>query len=89
MIKRGDLVMVVRPSPRCGNTVSIGLVFRATDVRHGRMHCLHCRAPQEVVFVEKDGVFGLDASRLKKIDPLATGDTIPTRKEVKNEMETD
>lgn len=43
MIKKGDLVMVVKPSPCCGNTSAIGRVFRVLEERiSGKGMCIHC-----------------------------------------------
>lgn len=89
MIKKGDLVMVVKPSPCCDRPEKMGLVFEARGIHDCIIECLLCGEEREGVGVELENDKGFPIERLMKIDPPATGDTIPTRKEVKNEMETD
>lgn len=85
--KPGDLVMVVKPRACCGESgTSLGKVFsvlRAIEEFAG-VRCNTCGA-----FIEEpSGYFILSSgsashfSRLKKIDPPAEGDSLPTRKDI-------
>lgn len=82
-IKKGDLVMQVKPTPCCGNADNIGDVFVVTwiGVAIGRCHSCGDRTPENAAStVEDDSAVPL--SMLKKIDPPATGeyDRVPVRK---------
>ena len=79
--------MVVRPSTCCGNSQRIGTVFTALAV--GGMSlmrnpfCSYCWAPApdtKYVLVMANSKC-IQASRLKRIDPPATGDEVSTRRE--------
>ena len=83
-IKKGDLVMVVKPTPCCGNTDRVGLTFTVREVgRAKRPYCFYCG----VLSDELAAAGGIDAvyrlSRLKKIDPPAEGETREAYKNLK------
>ena len=84
-IKPGDLVMVVLPNVCCGATDSVGKVGTvgpnpswATYVE-----CDFCGATSRDVgkFRTIDGG-GFHVETLRKIDPPAEGDSVPTRREI-------
>jgi len=82
-IKAGDLVMVVRPSTCCGNSSLLGSIFTVDDVFRGIGRCGRCghihTLPVDIVETPN---LSLLASTLKKIDPPAEGDSLPTRKDL-------
>lgn len=71
MIKKGDLVMIVRAAPCCGANKSVGAVFIAgEDAPHVLGHCGACGSIHDegrAVWGYKH--FGAPVSRLTKIDP--------------------
>jgi hypothetical protein len=80
-IKPGDLVMVVKPRPCCG-TGELGLVRVVVEPHeHDDIVCPSCKRRSLVsdVFVALDTGNWCHQSRLKKIDPPAEGDSLPTR----------
>lgn len=86
-IKRGDLVMVVKPSECCGQTGTIGAIYVAGDSYVQKVVCRKCG------FKDNDSMrtdIGNDSayltSRLRKIDPPATGeyDGVAVRKPIKH-----
>lgn len=81
-IKSGDLVMVVKPSPCCGNCAAIGRIFtvKAVEVEHGR--CGHCKTMSILARVTTEDNQYIQLIRLKKIDPPTEGDSLPTRKDL-------
>ncbi len=68
-IEVGDLVMVVRPTPCCGET-DYGSVFKVKEI--GIAHCDTCNEPRKVAFNTTDG--GWAISQLIRIDPPALAD---------------
>lgn len=86
-IKPGDLVMVVKLEPCCGNPYGLGSVFSVSHLRrviHAK--CAACGMESNDVAVAEDaggGGFCL-LSRLKKIDPPTEGDSLPTRRKLDN-----
>ena len=80
-IKTGDLVMIIRLRRCCGKGV-LGVAFNAGRVLHDVYHrCGHCGVISEAAtLIESDmpGLF-IPAYRVKKIDPPAEGDSLPTR----------
>jgi hypothetical protein len=74
-IKAGDLVMVVRPTPCCGNPVFMGHAFVVSAVLELTGRCGVCgyRATKLIAFDESraDSVTRYSAERLLKIDPPA------------------
>ena len=85
-IKPGDLVMVVKPTPCCGDERNCGRVFIAGDYVSGRWECAYCGVPIAsdplVDFPLGEKSASMRLSRLKKIDPPPIGDTLPTREEL-------
>lgn len=92
-ISVGDLVMVVKPTLCCGKAGVIGKVFKVTEVFISRFNqCNICRRIFKDVKVAVDssrfalpsgGGGSFQLSRLIRIDPPATGDSLPTRKDIK------
>lgn len=78
-IKPGDLVMVVKPTPCCGATFSLGKLFVARETETKDAVCIGCGHRFDTHFrvLAHDG--WRDGRRLKKIDPPAEGDSLPTR----------
>lgn len=71
-IKPGDLVMVVKPMPCCGNTKTNGYMFHVQKIISDRGYCVHCNAKFEIqdhVHIG-EGMHVLKF-RLKKIPPLS------------------
>ena len=82
-IKTGDLVMVVRPAPCCGSAVRLGLLFIATTGKGFGVRCLNCGIhTYGGFFIDGSTGHGYLTSRLKKIDPPAEGDSLPTRADI-------
>ncbi len=83
----GDLVMVVRPTPCCGCTDSIGDIFRVKWMGHLEGECCNCG--DDSVASEGPGADsdanndeGYLLSRLKRIPPLSELETVRTEDEV-------
>lgn len=74
----GDLVMVVRPAPCCGNPHQVGNIFQVKRVeRRKSATCIHCG---EIAFdyigaQKDDSKFWFRVSRLKKLNPPAKQET--------------
>ena len=87
VIKKGDLVMVVRAyiCEHCGvNDSDVGRIYTAGDFYSGETRCSICDGDGSVdsaVWVGNDTVKSI--SRLKKIDPPATGETREAYKNLK------
>ena len=80
----GDLVMVVRPS-HCGCMGVIGRVFRVTAVSPNLpLRCIDCgkRSPADITYADERGDYR-ERARLIRINPDATGDSLPTRADIK------
>lgn len=83
-ISVGDLVMVVR-GKICGcKSRSDGCIFIVNNIYRGNglYDCLHS-AYDDIGAKDITGKHFVDLQRLKRIDPPATGDSLPTRKERK------
>jgi len=80
-IKKGDLVMVVKPIQCCGNPAALGNIFRVDDVYANPGVCAHCGFDYPEQLVVWHGQRAYSPDRLKKIDPLSTGeyDRVPQR----------
>lgn len=76
-IKAGDLVMVVRPSPCCGDTTYVGRVFVAGVVERAILGCKLCGSEDLVMCVENGAVWpdgvavAIETECLIRIDPPA------------------
>jgi len=89
-INVGDLVCVVRVPP-CGCPDRVGHFFNVTRIRlqndTGKMKCRMCGARQlatgQLVAEGHPSGATVWIGRLIRIDPPATGDSLPTRKRMK------
>ena len=88
-IKSGDLVMVVKTKPCCG-TGRLGYTFTAaSNPFRSSWVCLSCgRVNPEETVIETDEGNGriVSVDRIKKIDPPAEGDDLPTRRDLHNNI---
>jgi len=75
MIKKGDLVMVVKPTLCCDRPERMGFVFEAQGIHDGIIECLLCGEEREGVSVVLENDTGFPIECLMKIDPPATGET--------------
>lgn len=82
-IKAGDLVMVVRPTPCCGNTDGMGTVYRAAEVSSVYSYCDRCGKKSSGVVVWHEDDSGCHVSRLIRIDPPALPEIVETEEELK------
>lgn len=86
-IKVGDLVVVVKPGPcGCGQSESIGRIFRVGEIRPARNGCTECtrcgkltRSGAVALQTGERLVYGL--YRLRRIPPLAELDSIERKEE--------
>ena len=75
VIRVGDLVMVVRPS-ECGCCKVMGRAFVVQAVCAAELgYCHWCRRERNTPFVIQPNGFGMDLSRLLKINPPAAAQT--------------
>lgn len=81
-IKTGDLVMVVKPTPCCGNCKAIGRTFTVKGVSASEAVCRYCGRIDKLEDALSVDDRRYDISRLKKIDPPADGDSLPTRADI-------
>ena len=87
-IKAGDLVMVVRPMPCCGNLSWVGRIFKAGVVEQCSYGCSQCGRHSIELTTELSGFspigqpYAVEISRLIKIDPPAQPESTETRKEI-------
>lgn len=80
-IKPGDLVMIVKLTACCGKG-KLGHTFTAGELRMMISACPHCGHFDNSILVahpSRPDRVGVLLSRLKKIDPPETGDSLPTR----------
>lgn len=75
MIKAGDLVVVTKPTPCCGNTSGIGGIFRVESIRNEFPICGHCWREIKDPLVIFSRTHGQTLSRLTRIDPLPESET--------------
>lgn len=83
-IKKGDLVMTIRPLRCCGGG-SLGLILSVTGMPHKiKGRCVYCHAIYDTVAVAVNGEHSNEVPtyRIKKIDPPAEGDSLPTRRDL-------
>ena len=89
-IKVGDLVMVVRLSP-CGCGI-LGAVFKVMAITENIGNGIRCAVCNKVargkfmvahIDAQVSHTNVVDMFRLKRIDPPAIGDSLPTRKDMK------
>lgn len=81
-IKAGDLVMVVKPSPCCGSVDDVGRIFTVEIVELYEGVCTSCNFASESTDAIDGNDLGFPLGCLKKIDPPADGDSLPTRKDL-------
>lgn len=83
-IKPGDLVIVVKPTPCCADDRGLSKIFSAKEGLTNIWKCKLCghisSIPVHMVSIGELGF--IQVSRLKKIDPPATGDSLPTRADI-------
>lgn len=84
--KPGDLVMVVKPRPCCGNSRSIGHVSTviSVELRTQIAHCFSCghSTPNDERYIPLDDGTYCQSYRLIKIDPLTEQDKTETLQEI-------
>lgn len=83
-ISKGDLVMVVKPCP-CGCTHLMGKVFKVGDFRQwGSTMCRQCQRthPGQLNAFDDAGNDICGVWRLKRLDPDALKDDVPTGDEL-------
>lgn len=82
-IKTGDLVMLVRPTPCCGNVGWLGTTGTISIILRRAGRCAYCGKVSERTVASLNGLEGsVSVERLKKIDPPADGDSLPTRADI-------
>lgn len=88
-IQRGDLVMVVKPSLCCGNHAIVGVPFIVAGMTAEEIPCHHCKKPiVGLKAMNADGTpsfpwsWPVPITRLKRIDPPALKDAVPTAEEL-------
>ena len=71
-LKPGDLVIVVKPVPCCGNTGTVGKILTVLDHKPADIvrcvYCNYCGPGTDHVMVSDDTAKG--ANRLRRIPPL-------------------
>jgi len=86
-IKSGDLVMVAKVVPCCGNTARLGQIYKVKEIviDNSGSVCRYCAEAFGTLEVAiREGEFeGTMVERLIKIHPPETGDSLPTRRELK------
>lgn len=83
--KKGDLVMIARPTNCCGNAGAVGNFHTVTGTPfHEKNKCQWCgaigKSTNDVVL---DDMYYIETYRLKKIDPPEEGETIGAYKNLK------
>ncbi|MAL01186.1 MAG: hypothetical protein CL536_03415 [Alcaligenaceae bacterium] len=82
-IKPGDLVMVVKPTPCCGNRVSVGRLFPVEIIGFGNGRCILCGAGfPDTCFAAGQDRIGYHLNRLKKLNPPADEESREKTKEL-------
>lgn len=81
-IKTGDLVMVVKPTPCCGNNTGVGVIGAVSKLKFVRGRCKFCGQKDQKMLVYLENGKSVLKNRVKKIDPPADGDSLPTRKDI-------
>lgn len=69
-IKKGDLVMVVKPSECCGSDASVGKIFKVVGINNYLGKCISCRKERKIHAAYKTASVGCALTRLKKIKPI-------------------
>jgi hypothetical protein len=82
-IKKGDLVMVVKPTPCCGSRVAVGRLFPVEIIGSGNGRCILCGAVfPDTYFAAGQDRMGYHLNRLKKLNPPADEESRETTKEL-------
>ena len=87
-IQVGDLVMVVRPTTCCGNWAAAGDIFKVLALDFGPSGCRWCPRVSHNHFAimswsgPNDRPTSIELSRLKRLDPDALKDDVPTHREL-------
>jgi hypothetical protein len=69
-ISVGDLAIIVRASPCCGNTASLGRTFRISDANRMQRRCTFCGTSRDADGLQVDGQpYWVDRDRVKRIPP--------------------
>lgn len=76
-IKAGDLVMVVRPVPCCGDYSAVGQIYMVGLVRLGSFRCECGAEPDDLLAAfDVENKLAFEITRLIRIDPLSEPDTV-------------
>ena len=77
MIKKGDLVMLVRGRSCCGAGFGYGEIYTVTRIETRLNKCGYCGAIESVILAAGDNhkKSGYNIDRLKKLDPPSQGET--------------
>lgn len=83
-IKKGDLVMVVKPTECCGLPYGLGLIFKVEETLTNAGSCGQCGRQSDSISIAfgSGGRSVFPFRSLKKIEPPADGDSLPTRKDL-------
>lgn len=82
-IKPGDLVVVAKPTPCCGNGGKLGHVFTVAEISSGALICSNCLSISDGTIASKiKGRGGPLTSMLKKLNPPADEESRETTKEL-------
>ena len=84
-IKVGDLVMVVRPYVCCGkSSTNMGEVGKVVAILNILCRCPACHffGKEQLAKLDISTGLGTEISRLKRLDPDALKDDVPTREEL-------
>ena len=74
-IKSGDLVVVTKPTPCCGNGSTLGAIFRVQKIKFGIAMCGYCRKEIADSFAQVGPHHFRNVYRLRRIDPLPESET--------------
>lgn len=84
-IKKGDLVMVVKPTPCCGRLDNIGKVFQVGEVRNNTGICVYCghsTTALRAILNHKSAILSI---RLIKLNPPSDEETTQQTKEMEKQ----
>lgn len=69
MISVGDVVMVVKPMPCCGDVGDIGYIFKVSEARNDPARCMACRRWDVGLDVLDGSGIGFPISVVRKLNP--------------------
>ena len=82
-IKVGDLAIVVKATPCCGNTTPVGRVVSVVGLMRRSGRCFFCgKVDAESLKAKLDDRVWIQVDRLKKIEPLGESDAEVTSDEL-------